>query len=35
LYYDRQGSVRAVGAEALQQHIIDQAEEENWDKLEW
>ncbi|KAF8557817.1 hypothetical protein OG21DRAFT_1595682 [Imleria badia] len=35
LYYDRQGTVRAVGAEALQQHLIDQAEEENWDKLEW
>ncbi|KAI9573190.1 hypothetical protein HD554DRAFT_2059660 [Boletus coccyginus] len=35
LYYDREGAVRAVGAEALQQHIIDQAEEENWDKLEW
>jgi len=35
LYYDRQGAVRAVGAEALQQHIIDQAKEENWDKLEW
>ncbi|KAI9573191.1 hypothetical protein HD554DRAFT_2059675 [Boletus coccyginus] len=35
LYYDRQGSLRAVGAEALQQHIIDQAEEEKWVKLEW
>ena len=35
LYYDRQGAVKAVGAETLQQHIIDQAEEENWDKLEW
>ena len=35
LYYDRQGNVKAVGAEALQQHIIDQAEEEHWDKLEW
>ncbi|KAG9312271.1 hypothetical protein JVU11DRAFT_7574 [Chiua virens] len=35
LYYDRQGVVRAVGAEVLQQHIIDQAEEENWVKLEW
>ncbi|KAF8554802.1 hypothetical protein OG21DRAFT_1522180 [Imleria badia] len=35
LYYDRQGALKAVGAEALQQHIIDQAEEENWDKLEW
>ena len=35
LYYDRQGAVRAVGAETLQQQIIDQAEEENWDKVEW
>ncbi|KAG9312272.1 hypothetical protein JVU11DRAFT_7575 [Chiua virens] len=35
LYYDRQGVLKAVGAEALQQHIIDQAEEENWVKLEW
>ena len=35
LYYDRQGAVRAVGAEALQQHIIDQAEEESWVRLEW
>ncbi|KIK93910.1 hypothetical protein PAXRUDRAFT_144008 [Paxillus rubicundulus Ve08.2h10] len=35
LYYDRQGTVRAVGAEALQHHIIEQAEEERWIKLEW
>ncbi|KAI9573194.1 hypothetical protein HD554DRAFT_2059684 [Boletus coccyginus] len=35
LYYDGQGSLRAVGAETLQQHIIDQAEEEKWVKLEW
>ena len=35
LYYDRQGTVRAIGAEALQQHIIEQAEEEEWVKLEW
>ena len=35
LYYDRQGDVKAVGAEALQQHIIEQAEEEGWVKLEW
>ena len=27
--------MRAVGAEALQQHIIEQAEEQNWVKLEW
>ncbi|KIJ14485.1 hypothetical protein PAXINDRAFT_115792 [Paxillus involutus ATCC 200175] len=35
LYYDRQGTVQAVGAEALQQHVIEQAEEERWIKLEW
>ena len=29
LYYDRQGAVRAVGAEALQDHIIEQGEEED------
>ena len=27
--------VRAVGAEVLQEHIIEQAEDENWIKLEW
>ncbi|KIJ11254.1 hypothetical protein PAXINDRAFT_84746, partial [Paxillus involutus ATCC 200175] len=35
LYYDRQGAVRAIGAETSQPHIIEQAEEENWVKLEW
>lgn len=35
LYYDRQGAVKAVGAETLQQQIVEQAEEENWIKLEW
>lgn len=35
LYYDQQHTVRAVGAEALQEHIIEQAEGENWTKLEW
>ncbi|KAG1718149.1 hypothetical protein EDB19DRAFT_1651288 [Suillus lakei] len=35
LYYDLQGDVRAVGAEALQEHIIEQAEDEGWVKLEW
>ncbi|KIJ17541.1 hypothetical protein PAXINDRAFT_167554 [Paxillus involutus ATCC 200175] len=35
LYYDRQGTVQAVGAEALQQHVIEQAEKERWIKLEW
>ncbi|KAG2129635.1 hypothetical protein DEU56DRAFT_741267 [Suillus clintonianus] len=35
LYYDLQGNVRAVGAEALQEYIIEQAENEGWVKLEW
>ncbi|KAL4068704.1 hypothetical protein V8B97DRAFT_1918464 [Scleroderma yunnanense] len=35
IYYDQQHVVRAVGTEALQQHIIDQAKDENWTKLEW
>ncbi|KAG2049397.1 hypothetical protein BDR06DRAFT_961567 [Suillus hirtellus] len=35
LYYDLQGNVRAVGAEALQEHIIEQAEDEGWVKLVW
>ncbi|KAF9222351.1 hypothetical protein BS17DRAFT_818684 [Gyrodon lividus] len=35
LYYDQHGAVRAVGAEALQPHVIEQAEDEEWTKLEW
>ncbi|KAG1856935.1 hypothetical protein C8R48DRAFT_718351 [Suillus tomentosus] len=35
LYYDLQGDVRAVGAEVLQEHIIEQAEDEGWVKLAW
>ncbi|KIJ08849.1 hypothetical protein PAXINDRAFT_88277 [Paxillus involutus ATCC 200175] len=35
LYYDQQGVVRAIGAETSQLHIIEQAEEGNWVKLEW
>ncbi|KAH7929514.1 hypothetical protein BV22DRAFT_1080689 [Leucogyrophana mollusca] len=35
LYYDNHGAVRAIGAEALQEHIIEQAEEEGWTRLEW
>ncbi|KAG2153153.1 hypothetical protein DEU56DRAFT_954958 [Suillus clintonianus] len=35
LYYDLDGDVRAVGAEALQEHIIEQAEDEGWVRLEW
>ena len=35
MYYDRRGTVRAIGTEALQQHIVEQAKEEKWVKLEW
>ncbi|KZP28402.1 hypothetical protein FIBSPDRAFT_817256 [Athelia psychrophila] len=35
LYYGEQGDVRAVGAEALQESVIEQAEDENWSKVEW
>ncbi|KAG2043917.1 hypothetical protein BDR03DRAFT_1047251 [Suillus americanus] len=35
LYYDLQGHVRAVGAEVLQEHVIEQAEDEGWVKLAW
>lgn len=35
LWYDQQGRVRAVGAEALQASILEKAEDEGWVKLEW
>ncbi|KAF8441288.1 hypothetical protein L210DRAFT_3611856 [Boletus edulis BED1] len=35
VYYDQHGTPRALGAEALQDHIIEQAEDEQWVKLEW
>ncbi|KIK93924.1 hypothetical protein PAXRUDRAFT_486029 [Paxillus rubicundulus Ve08.2h10] len=35
IYYDRKSVVRAIGAETLQPHIIKQAEDENWVKLQW
>ncbi|KIJ11256.1 hypothetical protein PAXINDRAFT_15796 [Paxillus involutus ATCC 200175] len=35
LYYDQQGVLRAIGAETSQLHIIEQAEDEDWVKLEW
>lgn len=35
LFYDQTGMVRAVGAEALQESVIVQAEEEEWVKSEW
>ena len=35
MYYDKNGVVRAVGAEVLQENMIETAEEEEWDKVEW
>ncbi|EIW80583.1 hypothetical protein CONPUDRAFT_166074 [Coniophora puteana RWD-64-598 SS2] len=35
LYYDRNQQVRAMGAEARQESIVEQAEMEGWTKLEW
>ncbi|KAF7362769.1 hypothetical protein MVEN_00626600 [Mycena venus] len=35
VYYDRSGMVRACGAEALQESVVEQAVEERWEKAEW
>ncbi|KZT00544.1 uncharacterized protein LAESUDRAFT_688021 [Laetiporus sulphureus 93-53] len=35
LYYGKDGNVKAVGAEALLPHIRDEAEDNNWIKVEW
>ncbi|KAJ8095970.1 hypothetical protein PM082_015191 [Marasmius tenuissimus] len=35
VYYDRQGHVRAVGAEALQEHIQEEAEQDGWFLSKW
>ncbi|KAI6124648.1 hypothetical protein EV401DRAFT_1161170 [Pisolithus croceorrhizus] len=35
IYYDQTSRPHAFGAEALQEHVIEQAEEEQWIKLEW
>ncbi|KJA20618.1 hypothetical protein HYPSUDRAFT_166744 [Hypholoma sublateritium FD-334 SS-4] len=35
IYYDQDGKVRAVGAEAMQEGIYEQADEEQWVKAEW
>ncbi|KAG1788549.1 uncharacterized protein HD556DRAFT_1529904 [Suillus plorans] len=35
LYYDSNGTARAIGAEARQDHIIESAEEDGWIKVEW
>lgn len=35
LYYDQSGKVRAVGAEAAREGILETAEDEHWVKAEW
>ncbi|KAJ7755461.1 hypothetical protein B0H16DRAFT_715359 [Mycena metata] len=35
IYYDASGRARAFGAEALQESVVEQAEEEGWQKAEW
>ncbi|OCH89886.1 hypothetical protein OBBRIDRAFT_755931 [Obba rivulosa] len=35
LYYDKFGSLKAIGAEALSSSIVDKALEEDWFKVEW
>ena len=35
MYYDRNGQVRAVGAEAMGEDIYERAEDESWNKTEW
>lgn len=35
MYYDKTGSLRAVGAETQQKHIIELAASERWTRLEW
>jgi hypothetical protein len=35
LYYDKDGAVRAVGAETLTEGIYEMAEDEGWIKVEW
>lgn len=35
LWYDQQGRARAIGAEALQESILEKADDEDWVKLEW
>lgn len=35
MYYDKVGSLRAVGAETQQQHIVELAATEGWTRLEW
>jgi hypothetical protein len=35
IYYDRNGKVQAVGAEAMRDGVYEQAQDEEWVKAEW
>jgi stage V sporulation protein SpoVS len=35
IYYDKEGNVRAVGAEAVREGIHEIASDEGWVKAEW
>jgi hypothetical protein len=35
IYYDKEGQFRAAGAEALQESLLETAEDEEWTKVEW
>lgn len=35
MYYDKTGSLRAVGAETQQKHNVELAANERWTRLEW
>jgi len=35
IYYDPAGNVKAVGAEAVKEGILEIAEDEHWVKAEW
>jgi len=35
VYYDKEGNPRAFGGEALQESVIETAEDEEWAKAEW
>ena len=35
VYYDKQGTIRAIGAEAASEGIFEQAEDGDWYKVEW
>lgn len=35
LYYDKGGNVKAAGAECMTADIEEQAEDEEWTKVEW